>query len=99
MKILAVNIILFLMVITQPASAIISDRTSFSESEISMQFEDWMFEEFIPKKESVFTLEGWMYVELNPKQEAEFGMEDWMFESILPETEEAEFGLENWMFI
>jgi len=98
MKILGINIIILLLVITQPASALINGDSISTEHEETLQIEDWMLEELNPCQESECLLEDWMFLELSPRQEAEFGLEDWMYESLFPEATEEKVRLEDWMF-
>lgn len=98
MKIIGINLIIILLAITQPASALINGDSIITEHEEALQIEDWMLEELNPCQESECNLESWMFVELSPRQEAALDLEGWMFESLFPEAEEEEVRLEEWMF-
>jgi hypothetical protein len=98
MKIIALNIIIALLIITQPASSMINNDSSDIVTEASIEIEDWMFEELDSNLEEEALIEDWMMEELNPGQDSETILENWMFLPLSEETE-LEPELEDWMFI
>lgn len=61
MKILGIIIVTLLLVISQPASALIYGDSFNTQFEINLLIEDWMLEELNPHHESEFGLEDWMF--------------------------------------
>lgn len=81
MKILGINLIIILLAITQPASALLNGDSIIAEHEEASQIEDWMLEELNPCQESECNLESWMFESLFPEaEEEEVKLEEWMFE-------------------
>lgn len=62
MKILGINLIIILLAITQPASALLNGDSVIAEHEEASQIEDWMFESLFPEaEEEEVKLEEWMF--------------------------------------
>lgn len=81
MKILGINLIILLLTISQPSTALNNGDNVIIDTEESVLIEDWMLEELIPCQESEWILEGWMFVPLFPEaEEEEIKLEEWMFE-------------------
>ena len=98
MKILALNIIIALLIITQPASSMIKKDSTDILIEASIEIEDWMLEELDPNQKTEAVIEDWMLEELDSNQETGTVIENWMFLPLSEETE-LEPELEDWMFI
>ncbi len=96
MKIIGINIIIILMAITQPGSALINNDSAFNEEEAPLLIEDWMLHELTPNTEAEIAIEDWMLKQLSPANEMEPVIEDWMLEELIQE-QEAEPQIESWM--
>ena len=79
MRIIGINIIIILLALSQPASALIKSDSSCTEHEIVLTIEDWMLEELNPRQESEYSLEDWMFEPLLSEEDEEMQFEDWMF--------------------
>lgn len=97
MKYLGINLIIWLIAFTAPASAGLKNDSVLVEQEPTLLIEDWMLEELNPHSEFEFQLEGWMFNALSESSETELSIEPWMLNELVP-NEESEMPLSDWMF-